>query len=171
MTDAELRLALERLRAGDADAFERIYDGLKAPIYTVLLRILGEREAAEDCFQELFVSLWEHPPADVKKPRAWLFQCARNRAIDALRRRRPTEDLDALDQTAAPETAAERLELADALGRLGLTERQIVTLHLNAGLRFREIADMLALPQGTVYSRYKKAIGALQSMLKGDEYR
>ena len=172
MTDAELQSLLERLRAGDAGAFDRIYDELKTPIYTVLLRILGEREAAEDCFQELFVSLWQSPPERVKKPRALLFQCARNRAIDALRRRHPAEDLDALEETLpAPEDPAEKLELSDALDRLGLTERQIVTLHLNAGLRFREIAGMLDLPQGTVYSRYKKAIGALQTMLKGDEYR
>ena len=171
MTDAEFQTLLERLRTGDTDAFDSIYEELKTPVYTVLLRITGDRETAEDCFQELFVSLWEHPPEGVKKPRAWLFQCARNRAIDALRRRRPTEDLDALEELRAPDDPAEKLEVRDAQGRLGLTERQIVTLHLNAGLRFREIAGMLALPQGTVYSRYKKAIGALQTMLKGDDYR
>ena len=171
MTDAELRSALERLRHGDAEAFDTIYEELKTPIYTVLLRIVGDRETAEDCFQELFAALWQDPPEDLKKPRAWLFQCARNRALDALRRRRPTEDLDALETLRAPEDPTVRLELRDALSRLPLTERQLVTLHLNAGLRFRELARMLDLPQGTVYSRYKRAIGELQSMLKGDEYR
>ena len=171
MTDAELRFALERLRLGDAKAFDRIYEEMKTPIFTVLLRILGDRAAAEDCFQELFVSLWEHPPEGVKKPRAWLFQCARNRAIDALRRAHPEEGLEALEQCSAPEDPATALELSDALERLGLTERQIVTLHLNAGLRFREIAGLLDLPPGTVYSRYRKAIGALQTMLKGEDFR
>ena len=171
MTDAELRFALERLRQGNAEAFDAIYEDMKTPIYTVLLRIVGDRETAEDCFQELSVDLWENPPEGVKKPRAWLFQCARNRALDALRRRRPTEDLDALETLRAPDNPTVKLELTDALGRLPLTERQLVTLHLNAGLRFREIARMLDLPQGTAYSRYKRAIGELQIMLKGDAYR
>ena len=171
MTDAELQLELGRLRRGDAAAFETLYRELGTPVYTVLLRIVQDRFLAEDLFQDFFTALYQKPPAeDVKKPRAYLFQTARNLALDALRRRRETAPLeDAALRAATPETGPETLDLAAAIGKLELSERQAVTLHLNAGLRFREIAAITGEPLGTVYARYRKAIEKLRAYM-GNSY-
>ena len=168
MTDAELQLEFDRLRRGDAAAFESLYRELGTPVYTVLLRLVRDRFMAEDLFQDFFVGLYQKPPAEgVKKPRAYLFQTARNLALDALRRRRETAPLsDAAQSAAAPETGPEKLDLAAAIGRLELSERQAVALHLNAGLRFREIAAITGEPLGTVYARYRKAIEKLRAYME-----
>ena len=168
MTDAELQFELDRLRRGDAAAFESLYRELGTPVYTVLLRIVRDRFLAEDLFQDFFTALYQKPPAeDVRKPRAYLFQTARNLALDALRRRRETAPLEeAALRAAAPETGPETLDLAAAIDRLELSERQAVTLHLNAGLRFREIAAITGEPLGTVYARYRKAIEKLRAYME-----
>ena len=168
MTDAELQFELDRLRRGDAAAFESLYRELGTPVYTVLLRIVRDRWLAEDLFQDFFTELYQKPPAEgVKNPRAYLFQTARNLALDALRRRReavPLEDA-APPGSAAPETGPETLDLAAAIGKLESAERQAVALHLNAGLRFREIAAITGEPLGRVYARYRKAIEKLRKYL------
>lgn len=168
MTDAELQSKLDRLRRGDAAAFESLYRELGTPVYTVLLRIVQDRFLAEDLFQDFFAGLYQKPPAeDVRKPRAYLFRTARNLALDALRRRRETAPLsDAALRAAAPETGPEKLDLAAAIGRLELSERQAVALHLNAGLRFREIAAITGEPLGRVYARYRKAIEKLRAYME-----
>lgn len=170
MTDAELQYELDRLRRREADAFERLYDAYKTPVYAVLLRIVQDRWQAEDLFQEFFARLWQSPPAaDMRKPRAYLFQTARNLALDALRQRQPeAEEADAATQDAP---RPERLDLEAAIGKLSLTERQLVALHLNAGFTFRELAALLGKPLPTVYARYKTAIKKLRAMLSEEDVR
>ena len=86
MTNAQLLRQLELLRTGDTDAFEQIYIHLSQPLFTVIVRIMGNRTAAEDILQEVFVKLYQSPPPpSVKNPRAYLFQMARNLAIDGIR--------------------------------------------------------------------------------------
>lgn len=167
MTDAELVTQLNALRQGDRAAFERIYQEMSKPLFTVILRILRDRNLAEDVLQELFVKLFRTPPpASVRKPRAYLFQSARNLAIDALRRRPEEAELD--EQTPVPdhtEAQVERLDLRAALDALPLTERQIVSLHIDGGLKFREIAAMMELPLGTALWKYQKALNTLRAHL------
>ena len=165
MTDAELLAGLDALRQGDRTAFERIYQEMSTPLFTVILRILRDRNLAEDVLQELFVKLFRSPPS-VRKPRAYLFQSARNLAIDTLRRRPEESELN--EQTPAPdhtEAQAERLDLRAALDALPLAERQIVSLHINGGLKFRGIAAMMGLPLGTALWKYQKALNALRAAL------
>lgn len=69
-----LELDIESIRAGDKAAFESAYHGLKVPIYTLALRTLGSRTAAEDVTQETFLRLYTVPPGpEVRNPKAWLF--------------------------------------------------------------------------------------------------
>ena len=167
MTDAELLSGLDALRQGDRAAFERIYQEMSTPLFTVILRILRDRNLAEDVLQDLFVKLFrDPPPPSVRKPRAYLFQSARNLAIDTLRRRPEESELN--ERTPAPdhtEAQAERLDLRAALDALPLAERQIVSLHINGGLKFREIAAMMGLPLGTALWKYQKALNALRAAL------
>ena len=97
MNDDQLRSALTLLRRGELDAFEQIYTELSTPLFTVILRITQDRALSEDILQEVFLKLYQSPPGpEVRKPRAYLFQTARNLALDALRRRPSEADVDEL---------------------------------------------------------------------------
>ena len=168
MGDAELNHCFAQLRQGDLSAFEALYREMSTPVYTILLRITGDRWLAEDLLQEFFVRLHQSPPENPRKPRAYLFQSARNLAIDALRRQETRASEKLASQAEQPlERHLLRMDLAAAMNRLDLQERQIVVLHLNGGLKFREVARILDQPLGTVYSRYRKAIGKLRVLLDG----
>lgn len=170
MNDDRLRSALVLLRQGDLAAFEEIYTQLSAPLFTVILRITRDRGLSEDILQEVFLKLYQSPPGpDVKKPRAYLFQTARNLALDALRRHPGEVDLDELSDLPQPGIgdSAQRLDLERAFAALSPEERQLVSLHLNGGLKFRELARITGAPLGTVLWRYRKAIEKLRRLLNG----
>ena len=169
MNDQELRVQFERMARGETEAFDAVYADMKMPVYTVILRTLGDRQLAEDVLQEVFVKLYRRPPCEVRAARAYLFRMARNSALDCLRRQPSFEGDEALDSV--PDDAPTdggvglRMDLEAALQRLSVNDRQIVTLHSLAGLKFREIAELMRLPLGTVLWRYRRAIERLRELL------
>ena len=168
MTDSELCAKLDAVREGDMTAFEEIYNDLKTPVMTVAVRITGDRHTAEDILQEVFVKLFQAPPSpQIKKPRAYIFRMARNLAVDGMRQRQPLslEEHEDILQSSDPDVAG-RLDIEAAMLALSGEERQIAALHLNGGLKFREIAQLTKTPLGTVLWRYQKAIKRLQSLLE-----
>lgn len=170
MDDDRLREALSLLRRGDAAAFEQIYAELSTPLFTVILRVTRDRELSEDILQEVFLKLYRSPPGpDITRPRAYLFQSARNLALDALRRRTDTLDLDSLPELPHPigDGTDQRLDLERAFAALSCEERELVSLHLNGGLTFREITRITGTPLGTVLWRYRRAIEKLRILLNG----
>ena len=168
MNDIELCAELEKVRMGDMTAFEEIYNDLKVPVMTVAVRITGDRHAAEDVLQEVFVKLFRSPPDPlIKKPRAYIFRMARNLAIDGMRKQQPLslEDFEDTLPSNDPDPAG-RLDIEAAMQTLPLEQRQTVSLHLNGGLKFREIAKVTDAPLGTVLWRYRKAIKRLRELLE-----
>ena len=168
MKNADLKMCISKVRAGDKEAFGEIYNELKKPVFTVSLRIAGDVSLAEDITQDVFVKLFlSPPPSSVRNPRAWIFKIARNLSIDALRK---TQSLS-IDET-QPEISdesykiAEKVDLMRAFRMLSSEERQIVALHLNGSLRFSDIADMMGLSLSAVYRRYKKALKTLRDYLE-----
>ena len=170
MENDEIIRCLSAIRQGDSEAFEALYEGLKIPVYTVILRITQDRQEAEDLLQKLFVKLYRFPPKDeVKNPRAYILQSARNMALDSVRSRREALPLDLFGETekSVEHDAELRLDIEDALSSLAFEDRQIVTLHLNGGLSFRETAEIMGMPLGTVLWRYGRALKALRDKLSG----
>ena len=163
MTDEQLKQLLEALEAGEQGAFSAIYSELKTPVFTVLVRLTGDRALSEDLLQEVFLKLYRQPPR-AEKPRAYVFRMARNLAIDALRQKQPTEPLEELPVQTDPDL---KLDLERAFERLTVQERQLVALHLSAGLTFREVAAIVERPLGTVLWQYRKAIEKLRNLLDG----
>ena len=168
MTGEELKARLTALRAGDKAAFEDIYEHLKTPVFTVILRIVRDRPAAEEILQEVFFKLWQLPPGpEVGNPRAYIFRAAHNLALDHLKKRPQSvaiEDTDACFQT---EDIPLKMDVERALESLPPQECRIVSLHINGGLKFREIAGMTGLPLGTVLWKYQRAIKRLRIILSG----
>lgn len=156
-------------RMPDREAFSEIYEILKQPVYTICLRILRNREAAEDVCHDLFVKLYLTPPEpSVHNLSAWVFRMARNLAIDALRRQqiRSADALQDDEGSFCPDWDT-RLDLEAAIGSLTLREREVLTLHINAELTFSQIAAITGDSLPSVYRTYRRSLKRLRQILNG----
>jgi RNA polymerase sigma-70 factor (ECF subfamily) len=181
MTDAELMTAFKE---GDAQALGVLIERYKAPVYGYLLRLTARPEAAEDLFQEVFLKLIRNPAAygEREKFKAWLFSVARNAAMDYFRRERsrragPLEGEDGapgtLESAVSPEQGPEKAFESRALGekiglalrRLSADQREVFYLRHYSELSFKEIAEMLGVPIGTVLARMSRAAAVLRKEL------
>src|SRR5205814_3869584 len=98
------------IRSGDQGAMTSLYDRYSGIVYSVALRVLRETGAAEDILQEVFMQLWRNPgvfDASRGKLGAWLAVIARNRAIDALRKRHPESDIEDCILSVEPDLAGD----------------------------------------------------------------
>ena len=166
MNEKELGVLFCSFREGNNEAFSEIYNELKKPVFTIAYRITFVREIAEDITQELFLKLYTSPPdASVRNPRAWIFRMARNLAIDALRKKQ-CSDIDevtlSFDDTEEINTG---IDIEKALSSLSLSEREIVSLHIDGGLGFREIGKALGISLTSAYKKYKSALNKMRRML------
>jgi len=174
---------LERVRAGDERALMVLYDRYAGFVLTVALRILGDRELAQEVLQDTFWRCWngaEQYHADRGRVGAWLVGIARNRAIDVLRGRQHQERLRERDANLAAEgmAAADLLStdetemlilrqvVGEALAGLSLQQRQVVELAYYGGVTPAEIARRLGEPLGTVKTRTRAALDRLRVALR-----
>ena len=174
---------IERVAGGDADAFSVLYRRYERPVFAVLLRLGGQRALAEEWLQEAFTRVWlaarSHDPARGRvKP--WIYAIALNTARSELGRKRhrtPHVSLDAAemdlpDAVAGEPSLAARLDaakraqaLAAALLELPDYLREVVVLRCSRELSFAEIAEATGSPQGTLKSRFHRAMLALRARL------
>jgi RNA polymerase sigma-70 factor (ECF subfamily) len=159
-----------RLARGEEAAFAELYDASADRLYHYLAVRLGSREAASDILQNVFLRAVKSRRRfrRVENPVAYLFQIARNEAARAMRWKvalpLPADELfAATDDVQRHREDAEIV--AAALGRLTADDRELVELKIFAGLTFREIADATGLPQGTVATRYRRALESLRGWL------
>lgn len=156
-----------RLRSGDQAAMTALYDRYSSLVYAVALRVVGETGAAEDILQEVFLQLWRNPGAfDAARGRLapWLAVIARHKAIDHLRGRRESADLEdvtlALD--ARLEEAADRTRAGEkvrgALAAMPAEQRRALELAFFQGLTHTEIAQQTGDPLGTVKTRIRTGL-------------
>lgn len=167
---------VRRLAQGDTDALRLLYERYGGIVFGVTHRVLGDRHAAEECTQDVFVSVWRTAGSyEPKRARVstWLLTIARNRAIDATRRRAtrpvdPHEDVWTTDQ--APDTADlvsqtdEAIRLAAAMAELPDAQREAISLAYFDGLSHAEIAERLDVPIGTVKGRIRLALDRLRAI-------
>jgi RNA polymerase sigma-70 factor, ECF subfamily len=159
--------------------FELLYRRYYPGILTFLCFLVGSREAAEDLasltFEKALLHI-HHVRLETAGP--WLFRIARNCAIDYFRRARPTISLEELHLEEHPHTTSleeaaiageEQRGLLAHLDRLSQREREIIGLKFVAGLHNREIARVLALPEGTVSSLLYRTLRRLRTSLNEDE--
>ena len=158
------------VRRGDTEAFAAIYTDLKTPVYTVIYRIVGCHESAEDIMQELFLRLFRQPPdQSVKNLRAYIFRAAHNMALDHMRRNRhlPLDDALADSAEAVCENELDTgLDIDAALRRLTDEERRVITLRLNAALMLAETARIMGKSVASVHRTYNRALKALKQLLQ-----
>jgi RNA polymerase sigma-70 factor (ECF subfamily) len=159
-SEAEL---LARVVGGDRQAFELVMRNHEDRVFSVCLRILGDRERALDATQDTFLTVFRKASQFEGRSAVgtWIYRIAVNACYDQLRKtqRRPTESLpehvDPTDPSAeeAIESAALRPEIESALSELPADFRNAVILSDLEGLPLPEVAEVLGVPIGTVKSR------------------
>ncbi len=163
-----------RLCLGESAAFDELYDACADRLHHYLCLRLGSREDASDVLQETFlrVARSRSQLAKVSDPIGYTFVVARNEAarwLSRTARERQTwtgrANLLFEEATCDDPDAVERAEtFAIALDRMGDELSEVIELKIYAGLTFAEVAHVTGLPQGTVATRYRRAITQLREI-------
>ena len=165
----------------DREAFARVYRLTRAKLFGICLRICGERQAAEDVLQDVYVTIWKrasgYEPGRAS-PIAWLATIARNRAIDWRRAqgRRPSVPVEDAPPLVDPAPGARERMLFDederrlyaCLERLTDAQRDAIRTAFFDGLTYAELADRRAVPLGTMKSWVRRGLTRLRECLDDD---
>jgi RNA polymerase sigma-70 factor (ECF subfamily) len=186
---AHLRPAPDRQRSddellagaarGDQHDFAALYDRVAAPVYGLVRRVVRDPAQAEEVSQEVFVDVWRTAARfdpDRGSATAWILTIAHRRAIDRVRadqasrqrtarvgRDQQQRDYDAVAE--AVETAFEHEQVRLALGSLTALQREAVELAYYQGYTYREVAEVLDTPLGTVKTRMRDGLIRLRDAL------
>jgi RNA polymerase sigma-70 factor (ECF subfamily) len=181
LSDAAL---MKRVRNRDVDAFQVLYSRYESRIFSFLLRYVGNRPLAEDLLQETFWRVWQAAgsfQADRGEFRSWLYRVALNVTRSEMAHKR--YGLDRLGSEAQSHSArhpstrpeldpAGRFELEEsatlvekALSALSPSMREVIVLKCLEGMKFSEIASLTGTPEGTLKSRFHRAIAELRRRL------
>jgi len=188
LTDAQL---ISRFRNGESSAFDRLVDRYQKPLFTYLFRLVGDRQGAEDIFQDTFLKVIKGLQSykEQNKFRNWLFGIAHHLAIDFLRKEQRDQKIfinresgqlneatigEFVDPAILPDRKIENKELKQILSRaisqLNLEQRQVFLLREHSDMTFKEIAEMLERPLNTALARMRYALSNLRKILN-NEYR
>ena len=185
MNDARRDDALlaQRIRSGDRDALGELYDRYASVALATALRVVADRQLAEDLVHDSFVAVWQKIDrfdASRGNLRSWLLTIVRNRGIDRLGAARPSVEIGVADEqallrTSFDPTADDALrsvsgaQLRVAIRALPDEQRQAIELAYFEGRTYREIAEMTGVPQGTANGRLRLALGKLREALRRGE--
>ncbi|MBT3337684.1 MAG: sigma-70 family RNA polymerase sigma factor [Anaerolineae bacterium] len=167
---------ITQAQKGDRNAFGELIRVHAQGVQSVVYRMCGNQQLAEDAAQETFIQAWLKLPSYRPKSslRNWLYRIAVNTAIDMLRKEKriipnTIDDLNLVDKRPTPErslVSAERSEIVrDTIIALPDTSRAVLILREYEDLSYREIADTLDIPLGTVMSRLSYARKLLKDKL------
>ena len=158
---------LDRVRMHDHAAMAALFSRYAGMVYSVALRVLKDSGSAEDVMQEVFIQVWQSPQVFVSHRGslgAWLLVVTRNRAVDVLRRRRPSDSVDEVVLAAKQDIAleAERRTMMEkvrtALDKLSPEQQQSIEMAFFEGLSHSEIAEQTGEPLGTIKTRIRSAL-------------
>jgi RNA polymerase sigma-70 factor (ECF subfamily) len=170
---------MARLASGDLGALDQLYEHYGAMAFSIAYRITGDRAAAEDVVQDAFLGAWRNAARYVDargSVRTWLLSIVHHRAIDAVRRRRPTVELPDPEATvpgaltlpdtwAAVAAGLDRAAVQAALARISDVQREAIELAYFGGLTQTEIAARTGVPLGTVKGRLRLGLQGLRAAL------
>jgi RNA polymerase sigma factor (sigma-70 family) len=174
------RAALARIAGGELVALEYLYDRYKTMAYSIAYRITNDATLAEDVVQDAFLGAWRNAARYMEgrgSVKTWLLSIVHHRAIDAIRRRRPTTELPELDAglpdaLTLPDVWAEvsasldSVTVHEALVALSDVQREALELAYFSGLTQQEIAERTGTPLGTVKSRMRLGLLAMRRSLE-----
>lgn len=184
ISDQEL---FSRIALRNANAFSELYDRHSAKLYGLAMKILRDKEKANDILQELFIILWNKiPDYDVNSgnPTGWMMILCRNRCIDKIRSISAKESknisidenvrsLPSLDGSANPQKSTDYKEIHQkinkALDELPENQKELIYMAYYKGYTQNEISRKADLPIGTVKSRIRSGMQKLKQLLQNEE--
>jgi len=170
-----MRELVDRAMKGDRDAFTALALEINGDLFAISRRILRDVDLAEDAVQQCLLQIWRQLPTlrDPDRFEAWSYRLLVNACYGQARReRRSAANLRALpDARGAGDYAAEMADrdaLERAYRRLSPEHRAVIVLHHFRGLPQTEVASVLDIPVGTVYSRLHYAYRDMRATLEAD---
>ncbi|MDN3646138.1 sigma-70 family RNA polymerase sigma factor [Pontixanthobacter aestiaquae] len=171
---------MKRLADGDRSALEFIYQATSAKLFGICLRILGERNEAEDALQDVYINLWrsaDRYDPDRASPISWLAILARNRAIDRLRTGKvqrgavPVDEAMEITDNAPLADAMLETEQRDAkihhcLGELEQRQQDAIRTAFFNGATYAQLAEARDVPLGTMKSWVRRGLAKLKRCLE-----
>ncbi|MGW6887903.1 sigma-70 family RNA polymerase sigma factor [Streptomyces chartreusis] len=178
-SEPDLAELVQRVALGDQDAFAALYDSAASSVHGVVRSVLRDRAQSEEVAQEVLVEVWRTAPRyrpDRGTPVNWILTLAHRRAVDRVRsveaaaaREHKAALLDRLPEydhvTEQVEARLEREQVRRCLRTLTDVQKQAVTLAYYRGLTYRQVAETLALPLGTVKTRLRDGLVRLRDCL------
>jgi len=176
--EVEDRDLIAKARRGNVDAYSILVSRWERRVFNYLLRLVGDREDAQDLSQEVFLKGWQNLTKLESADRfaSWLFRIAHNEAYSLLRRNRPDSG-ELLREPAVSEARARlypmelNLSVERALAELSGDQREAVVLKICQGFKFEEISEILGCPVSTIKSRVYAALDILKTTLAPQEAR
>jgi RNA polymerase sigma-70 factor, ECF subfamily len=175
----ELTELMGRIANGDQTAFADFYDATSRTVYGIVLRVLRDRAQAEEVAQEVYVEAWTSAPrfdAELGSPTGWLNTIAHRKAVDRVRSSernlaREQRHFNAEAQQVTADTSDivvaqdESQRVREALDQLPEAQRTALRMAYFEGRTYREVAEFLELPLGTVKTRIRDAMKRLRHHL------
>lgn len=177
--EPDLQALMGRTAKGSQEAFAAVYDRVAGPVFGVVRSVLRDHAQSEEVAQEVLIEVWRSAARyrpDRGTAMNWVLTLAHRRAIDRVRsveasaaRERQAAFLDRTPEfdevTEQVEHRLEREQVRRCLGGLTELQRQSVTLAYYRGLTYREVAELLGLPLGTVKTRLRDGLIRLRDCL------
>ncbi|MBM7173075.1 sigma-70 family RNA polymerase sigma factor [Streptomyces sp. G44] len=175
----DLQELVARVARGDQQAFSGVYDAVAGPVIGVVRGVLRDHAQSEEVAQEVLVEVWRTAPRyrpDLGTAMNWILTLAHRRAVDRVRSVEAsaarehkaallsrTPEFDEVSEQV--ETHLEREQVRRCLRSLTEVQRQSVTLAYYRGLTYRQVAELLTLPLGTVKTRLRDGLIRLRDCL------
>jgi RNA polymerase sigma-70 factor, ECF subfamily len=166
---------MQAVRDGDLAQLGPLFERYHVPLFDFLTRMTGDRTAAEDLVQDIFMRILKYRSTfrDTGSFETWLFSIARNARADYFRKRRPNESLDeeALERPESEpgparqlEADRERTRLRRALMLLREDKRELLVLARYQDMKYEQIAEVLGIEVGAVKVRVHRAMRELRDV-------
>lgn len=166
----ELHEIFEKLKLKNKDAYEELYEKYSTLVYQIAFSILKDKENAEDIMQNVFIKIanLSEEKLPSKYEASWLYTVTKNEAISYIRKNKQDMPIEEVVQKSSEDEIEKMLgenEFNQMLSFLEDTEKQIISLKVVLGLSFKEIANVLNMPIGTVQWKYYKSLHSLKLLI------
>jgi len=177
MSEPDDAVLVAKCLEGDTSVFEQFLERYQRPIFNLALRMVEDYEDARDITQTVFVKAWERLETYDPKHKffSWLYRITVNESLNLLKRRRRV--LEGVQQLlfnsprparAEPHDEGQSVKLRNALMKLKPEHRAVVVLKHLSGCSYRDLSEILDIPEKTVKSRLFEARRMLRDLLSGE---
>lgn len=165
---------LNEVHSRKIEAFDLIYKEYSDFVYGVSLSVLHNTYNANDVAQEVFIKIYNLKIDNfpITNPIGWLYQLTKNESLMFMRKQKSVQNLGDISECVKTSSfenkLLDKLSFEDLISTLDATSKEIITLKTVTGLKHRDIANLLNIPEGTVRWRYRKALDELRTIIKSN---